>query len=85
MDNHICPLCNGTGQFKKRQYYFLLTPRNTIEFDEKLIHATKKSETTQEMISCDHAYHCVEKTGLKNGHGCPTWACVYCKHRVISM
>jgi len=63
----------------------ILSEDNIIEFQEALVKPTYRNEVTNDMIKCSHKYHPVRYTGRKNGHGVPTWYCVLCGHKVISM
>lgn len=62
----------------------VITSRGTIKFNENYVYPTKTK--TLKMHQClMHRYHTIEETGMKNGHGIPTWICIFCHHKVISM
>lgn len=60
-------------------------PDSTVNYSDKDFTPTPDSKMSTRMKNCDHKFKIMETSGMNNGHGCPTWKCMFCGYKKISM
>lgn len=58
---------------------------SNVDYSDYNYAYTPDRDCTKRMDACHHKFRIMESSGMNNGHGCPTWKCIFCGYKKISM